>query len=237
MKKQNKQTNKNDFGQKARLIWRFLHGSRLMFFISILCAAGTALADMINPQIIRITIDNVLGDKKPDLPDFVMSLIENIGGFEHIANNLWIMALAIVVTAVFMVLFQYLFRVCNAKGAETLTKTMRDNLFIHIEHLPFSWHMKNQTGDMIQRCTSDIDTLKRFVSEQMTSIFRIAILLIMSTTFMFSMNIPLTFIALAPMPIILLYSFSFHKKIGKDFTKCDESEGKLSAMVYSPSRL
>jgi len=128
-------------------------------------------------------------------------------------------------------MFQYLFRVCNAKGAETLTKTMRDNLFVHIEHLPFSWHMKNQTGDIIQRCTSDIDTLKRFVSEQMTSIFRIAILLIMSTTFMFSMNVPLTFIALAPMPIILLYSFSFHKKIGKEFTKCDESEGKLSAMA------
>lgn len=231
MKKTKNKATKNDFGQKPRLIWRFLYGSRLMFFISILCAAGTALADMINPQIIRITIDNVLGDKEPELPDFVLSLIDSVGGLENIANNLWIMALAIVLTAVFMVIFQYLFRVCNAKGAETLTKNMRDNLFVHIEHLPFSWHMKNQTGDIIQRCTSDIDTLKRFISEQMTSIFRIVILLIMSMTFMFSMNVPLTLIALAPMPIILFYSFAFHKKIGKEFTKCDESEGKLSAMA------
>lgn len=231
MRKEKNKTNKNEFGQKAQLIWRFLYGSRLMFFISILCAAGTAMADMINPQLIRITIDNVLGDKEPQLPSFAMSLIEAVGGFDHIAKNLWIMALAIVITAIFMVIFQYLFRVCNAKGAETLTKTMRDNLFTHIEHLPFSWHMKNQTGDIIQRCTSDIDTLKRFVSEQMTSIFRIVILLIMSTTFMFSMNVSLTLIAIAPMPIILLYSFGFHKKIGKEFTKCDESEGKLSAMA------
>ncbi|MBR0443127.1 MAG: ABC transporter ATP-binding protein [Clostridia bacterium] len=224
----NNRTNK---GRRARLIWRFLKGSRLMFLISILCAAAMALADMINPQIIRITIDNILGDKEPDLPDITLSLIERVGGFDYLAEHLWMVAIAIVITAVFMVLFQYLFRVCNAKGAETLTKTMRDDLFVHIEHLPFSWHMKNQTGDIIQRCTSDIDTLKRFISEQMTSIFRIVILLIMSTTFMLSMNVSLTLIALTPMPIILLYSFSFHKKIGREFTKCDESEGKLSAMA------
>ena len=227
--KETKQTNQSK-GNLA-LIWRFLKGSRLMFLISILCAVGTALSDMINPQIIRITIDNILGGKEPDLPDAVLSLIDRLGGFSYLADHLWIVALAIVITAVFMVLFQYLFRVCNARGAETLTKTMRDSLFVHIEHLPFSWHMKNQTGDIIQRCTSDIDTLKRFISEQMTSIFRIVILLVMSTTFMFSMDVPLTLIALAPMPIILLYSFSFHKKIGREFTKCDESEGKLSAMA------
>ena len=222
---------KGNFRQKTALIWRFLKGSRLTFLVSILCAAGTAFADMINPQIIRITIDHILGDKEPKLPAFVLDIIDRLGGFAYLAEHLWMVALAIIITAVFMVLFQYLFRVCNARGAETLTKTMRDDLFIHIEHLPFSWHMKNQTGDIIQRCTSDIDTLKRFISEQMTSIFRIVILLILSTSFMLSMNVGLTLIALIPMPIILLYSFSFHKKIRKEFTVCDENEGKLSAMA------
>ena len=75
-----------NFKQKAALIWRFLKGSRLMFLISILCAAGTALADMINPQIIRITIDNILGNKEAELPDFVHSIIERLGGFGYLAS-------------------------------------------------------------------------------------------------------------------------------------------------------
>ena len=230
MEKQNEP--QGSLRQRAALIWRFLKGSRAMFLISILCAAGTALADMINPQIIRITIDHILGSEPTDdLPRFALDFIGRLGGFDYLADRLWMVALAIIITAVFMVLFQYLFRVCNAKGAETLTKTMRDDLFVHIEHLPFSWHMKNQTGDIIQRCTSDIDTLKRFISEQMTSIFRIVILLLLSTGFMLSMNVRLTLIALIPMPVILLYSFSFHKKIRKEFTVCDENEGKLSAMA------
>lgn len=229
--KEEKAKIRSDGKKKRRLIWRFLRGSRAFFVISILSAAGVALTDMINPQIIRIAIDNVLGDKEPQLPGWVLSLIESAGGFSYLAENLWIMALAIVAVAVLTVVFQYLFRVCNVRGAETLTKTMRDDLYSHIEHLPFSWHMKNQTGDIIQRCTSDIDTMKRFVSEQMTSIFRIIILLVMSVAFMLSMNPSLTLIALAPMPVIVAYSLLFHSRISSQFTKCDESEGRLSAMA------
>jgi ATP-binding cassette subfamily B protein len=91
--------------------------------------------------------------------------------------------------------------------------------------------MKNRTGDIIQRCTSDIDTTKNFLSEQLTSIFRISLLLILSITFMVSMHPALTLIALIPTPIIILYSFQFHKKVHDGFEACDENEGKLSAMA------
>ena len=74
-----------------------------------------------------------------------------------------------IVVAVFQVISQYMFRVANTKASETLVKSMRDQLFHHIERLPFSWHMGNRTGDIIQRCTSDIDTMKNFLSEQLTA--------------------------------------------------------------------
>lgn len=202
-----------------------------MFIISIIAAAVTAFAEMINPQIIRITIDNIIGNEEPDLPAFTERIIEALGGFAYLAEHLWIPAAAILIVALITVAAQYIFRVSNTKASETLVKTMRDDLYGHIEHLPFSWHMKNQTGDIIQRCTSDIDTMKRFVSEQLTSIFRIIILLILSLSFMIPMNPKLTLIALIPTPIILIYSFMFHKNIGKGFAVCDENEGKLSAMA------
>lgn len=217
--------------ENLRLLWRFLKGAKRYFLVTILAAGVTALADMIQPQIIRAAIDCALGGKEGDFPGFVMEAVEAIGGFAYLGQHLWIMALAIVVVAVFQVLSQYTFRVFNTKASETLVKSMRDQLFSHIQRLPFAWHMKNRTGDIIQRCTSDIDTTKNFLSEQLTSVFRIVILLILSIYFMGSMHAALTLIALIPMPLIIGYSIRFHKKIHDGFTDCDENEGKLSAMA------
>ena len=217
---------------KAALIWDFLRGSKRYFVVAILSAAASSLSEMINPQIIRITLDHVIGSNPTDaLSPAVLALASRFGGFAHLRENLWILALAIVCVAFFGVICQYLFRVCNTKGAETMVKSMRDRLYAHIARLPFGWHMRNRTGDIIQRCTSDIDTLKRFVSEQLTSVFRIVILLILSLVFMLGMNPLLTLIAFLPMPLIIAYSLRFHKKIGEGFLDCDENEGKLSAMA------
>ena len=213
------------------LIWRFLKGSKLMFVLSILMAVLTALTDMITPQIIRAAVDNAIGGNEPTFGPAVMKLVNAVGGFEYLGRNLWIMALAVLAVAAVKVLSQYGFLVSNTRASETLAKTMRDMLYTHIEQLPFSWHMKNHTGDIIQRCTSDIDTTRNFVAGQMTGLFRILILVVLSIVFMFSMNPLLALIALLPMPIIVLYSLAFHNKIGQGFKECDESEGRLSAMA------
>ena len=217
--------------QTISLLWRFLKGAKRYFLITILAAGITALADMLQPQIIRAAVDCALGGEEGDFPAFVMELVDRVGGFTYLGQHLWIMAVAVLMVALVQVVSQYTFRVYNTKASETLVKTMRDQLFSHIQHLPFSWHMKNRTGDIIQRCTSDIDTTKNFLSEQLTAIFRIALLLILSITFMLSMHPLLTLIALIPTPIIIVYSFHFHNQVHDGFEACDESEGKLSAMA------
>mgnify|MGYP003439952425 CR=1 FL=1 len=215
----------------VRLLWQFLKGAKRYFAVSILAAGITALADMLQPQIIRAAVDCAIGGEEGDFPAFVMDFVDSIGGFAYLGQNLWIMALAVIIVAVFQVASQYTFRVFNTKASETLVKSMRDQLFSHIQRLPFSWHMGNRTGDIIQRCTSDIDTTKNFLSEQLTSIFRILLLLVLSISFMVSMHPLLTLIALIPTPLIIIYSFRFHKKVHDGFMDCDENEGKLSAMA------
>ena len=217
--------------EKLSLLWQFLKGAKRYFLVTVLAAGVTSLADMLQPQIIRAAVDCALGGKEGDFPAFVMNAVDSIGGFSYLGQHLWIMASAILAIAVIQVISQYTFRVYNTKASETLVKSMRDQLFSHIERLPFSWHMKNRTGDIIQRCTSDIDTTKNFLSEQLTSVFKIVILLIFSIFFMVSMHGTLTLIALIPMPLIIGYSIHFHHKIHEGFTDCDENEGKLSAMA------
>lgn len=217
--------------EKLSLLWQFLKGAKRYFFVTVLAAGVTSLADMLQPQIIRAAVDCALGGKEGNFPAFVMNVVNSIGGFEYLGQHLWIMASAILVIAVIQVISQYTFRVYNTKASETLVKSMRDQLFSHIARLPFSWHMKNRTGDIIQRCTSDIDTTKNFLSEQLTSVFKIVMLLILSIFFMVSMHGTLTLIALIPMPLIIGYSIHFHHRIHEGFTDCDENEGKLSAMA------
>ena len=217
--------------EQLALLRQFLKGAKRYFAFAVLAAGITALADMLQPQIIRAAVDCALGGKEGNFPPFVMEAVDSLGGFAYLGQHLWMMAAAIVVVAVFQVASQYAFRVYNTKASETLVKSMRDQLFSHIQRLPFSWHMKNRTGDIIQRCTSDIDTMKNFLSEQLTSVLRILILLVLSVYFMASMHPMLTLVALIPMPLIIGYSLHFHKKIHEGFTQCDENEGKLSAMA------
>ena len=161
----------------------------------------------------------------------VRGILDALGGAAALRGKLWLIALAVVAVAVVKAASLYGFRVMNARGSETLVKTMRDTLYRHIARLPFQWHMQNHTGDIIQRCTSDIDTTRNFISEQMTSLIRIFIMLVLAVVFMAGMNIPLTLIAMVPLPVIVGYSIFFHRKFRKGFTDCDENEGKLSAMV------
>ena len=208
-----------------------LKGSRALFALSILSAAVTALADMAEPQIVRMAVDNALGGRHASYAAFVMELVDRLGGFAYLGDHLWIMALGIIAVALVRVVSQYTFRVSNARASETFVRTIRNSLFSHLERMPYSWHLKNHTGDTIQRSTSDVDTLRNFVSEQLTAVFRIAVLLVLSLSFMLSMNPSLTLIAFLPMPLIIIYSVIFHGKIGAGFRNCDENEGKLSAMV------
>ena len=124
--------------RKGALIWRFLQGSKGLFVVSMLLAALTALTDMITPQIIRAAVDNAIGRNEPTFGPAVMKLVNALGGFEYLGKNLWIMALAVLLVAVVKVVSQYGFMLSNTRASETLTKTMRDTLYTHIERLPFS---------------------------------------------------------------------------------------------------
>ena len=217
---------------RGKLLWRFLKGSKALFIFCMCCAALSALADMVIPQIIRVTVDNVIGGAPvKDLARPVQAMLRAIGGTEILRQMLWLTAAGVMIVALVSAAARYGFRVFNAKASETLVKTMRDTLFSHIERLPFQWHMRHHTGDIIQRCTSDIETTRRFISEQMTDLIRISILLIMGISFMLSMNVSMTLVAVIPIPIILWYSVFFHRKFRSGFQRCDESEGRLSAMA------
>ena len=219
------------FKTNRELVWHFLRGSKAYFIIAIVCISLMNLLALIVPRVISYTVDTLITGKDSDLPAFIVDAIESIGGPAYIREHLYLIAVFLMVIGALSALCNYLYRYYNNKGAETLVETMRNEIFAHIARLPFSWHTKNQTGDIIQRCTSDVDAVKNFVSGQLTEVFRVVLMVAFSLYFMFTINVKLALIAVILIPINIAYSAYGHKRMGKIFEEADVEEGKLSAVV------
>lgn len=219
------------FKTNRELVWHFLRGSKAYFIIAIVCISLMNLLALIVPRVISYTVDTLITGKESDLPAFIVDAIESIGGPAYIREHLYLIAVFLMVIGALSALCNYLYRYYNNKGAETLVETMRNEIFAHIARLPFSWHTKNQTGDIIQRCTSDVDAVKNFVSGQLTEVFRVVLMVAFSLYFMFTINVKLALIAVILIPINIAYSAYGHKRMGKIFEEADVEEGKLSAVV------
>ena len=220
-----------NYPTKTNLILHFLSGSKRYFALSMIFAGLVSLLDMVNPKIISYTVDSVIGTKPAVLPGVVERLIANVGGAGALrAHPIWIAA-AVLVIGCLAALCRYIFRTMNTRGAETFVRKMRDDLFAHIMYLPYTWHSENSTGDIIQRCTSDVNTIKRFISEQLVQLFRTVIMIVLALIFMGRIHFRVMLGSALMIPVIVIYSLIFHVKIGTAFEKVDVEEGVLSSIV------
>jgi len=209
----------------------FTHKIKRYFLFAILAAAAGALLGFINPLIVGFTVDAVIGDEAATLPGPIMRLYEALSIDGSLSRNLMICALFIVVCALTAAVFNYLSRVNMVKGSERMVYNLRTQLFAHTQRLPFEWHTKNQTGDTIQRCTSDVETFRRFVFQQLLDIMRTVILITIAMIIMFTLNPAMALVVTVFLPLIFLYTIYFYMKISKKFKAADEAEGALMAKV------
>ena len=216
---------------KIGLIVRFLHGALPWFLITVLSGAVLTLCETVMPQIVSVTVDSVIGAKPFTLPDWFMTLAGGSSALEGLRGKVGLMAGLVVLVSACSFAFRYLQRVSGARGSETYVKNMRDTLFSHIQHLPFSWHSANRTGDIIQRCTSDVDTVRNFVAGQLLEVFNVVFYIVISLLYMYTMNVRIALVATVFMPVVFLYSMFFHVKIADRFTEADEAEGVMSTVA------
>ncbi len=205
----------NRKGRKVKLILRYFHGSRRYFICAAAASLLTTALNAVTPQIFRFSIDQVLGGNK----------------YGFLRERLWILGLAVVGVAALSGLSMFVSRVCTSRAGENFAKNMRDSLFAHVQRLPMSWHDKNQTGDIIQRCTSDVEVIRNFVVTQLLEVFRTVFLIGISFAMMFGMNRKMSLVVLLFVPVVAGYSAVFYRLIARRFTKADEAEGELSTVV------
>lgn len=216
---------------KAAMIFRFLKPCLPLMLTGLFFSAMITVCQAFIPQVIRISVDGVLGSDLSKIPEWVKTFLSEETIRENPGKMLTIAALAVILLAAINIAANYYSKVFAAKGSESFVKGMRDQLYDHIQKLPYSWHVKNQTGDIIQRCTSDVDVVRNFVTNQLMEVFRIIFLIVFYMVIMFSMNVKISLIAVSFFPIVILYSGYFFSKIAQHFQEADEAEGILSSVV------
>lgn len=201
--------------RKIQLTFRFFKGAKKYFAVAVIASFITTVFNSLTPQIFRFTIDSVLdGDKYP-----------------YLSEHLWVIAGVLIGVAMLSGVSMFFSRFFTARAGENFAENMRNALYAHVQRLPSAWHDKNQTGDIIQRCTSDVEVIRNFVVTQLLEVFRTVFLIGVSFAMMWSMNRKLSGLVLLFVPVIVAYSAIFYRLIARRFTDADEAEGELSTVV------
>ncbi len=195
--------------RKITQLLQFMKGQRLTFVITLISVMVNVLFAALLPIIIRTSLDSVLGGKPIDLPAWIVQLLRGDEGMLWVKRNLWILLVVLVTLTTLQGLFIFGRGKFGAMTAEGSAKRMRDRLYNHLNHLPFDYHVKAQTGDLIQRCTSDIETVMGFIGGQFVDAFSTVFQVIIVLSIMSSMNVGYTLISIALMPIITIATVRF----------------------------
>ena len=211
----------------GRTLARLLRGSWRYFAACIASSLLFTLCELVIPQIIRVSVDSLIGEA-PVKSAAARPIVAALGGAAYLRQNLWLPAAFMAGLGLLSAIMRYCVNIYSSKAGETLVKTSRDLLYHHIQHLPWKWHMQNPTGDIIQRCTSDVDVIRQFVCNQLVEVVRTVFLIALYLCIMFTMNLRLSLISALFIPIVGLSSGVFYKKISGRFQAADEAEGDLT---------
>ena len=200
-------------------LWRLLSDFRLAYFSAVVSLGIAAISKTLTFLLLRYFIDDVLGQGL--YPTLVGSLK---GAF-------FLIALGFLGLASLEGGFTFISGRLAALTAESITRRLRNYLFDHIQRLTFAYHSQTQTGELIQRSTSDVDALRRFFADQAIGVGRIVLLFTINFVALLRLNWQLALISIIIVPFIVLISIFFFKKVTKAYEAYQEQEATLSTTL------
>ncbi|WP_428240459.1 ABC transporter ATP-binding protein [Gynuella sp.] len=213
------------------LLFNIIKRKKWHYFAAALCLAIASLFLFLVPTIGKLVIDRVISADRVVRDDLSQWLIQIAGGADYLSENLWIAGLAIVLVTLISGLFMFFKDKLAVNACESTVEQLRNRLYFHLHLLPHDFYAKADSGDILQRCTSDIDTLKEFLTMQVMNIGRAIILLLVVLPLMLLQSAWMTLLSLMLLPVVFLFAIHFFGRVKQQFLKVDEAEGELTTIV------
>ena len=198
----------------------------LVFLIVIIYTFG----NLFSPLMFSFIIDNLIEGKQITSPIFLF-LTNNLGGVEYLRNNLWLAAIVLVLVNVVVGLCIFFRGKLNSEISQQMSQDIRNDLYNNIQLWPYSTLSRSKAGDLIQRCTSDVEVVRQFFSGQLAEVVYAVSITVFANVVLFSINSSLAIYSLVTLPVLFIVSLLFFKSIQKFFTRFDETEAELTTVM------
>jgi len=218
---------------KFRVFWDLSKGHRATYLVAIVAMAIAYVLMFGVPLVAKFSIDAILTEGAPEVPAWLYSLATAIStdSGPDMLDYLLLAAVAIILLTAGTGSLLYVRGRCAAIASEGIVQTLREKVFHHLEHLPADYHDKADTGDLVQRCTSDVETFRVFVAAQVIEISRAILLLLTVLPILFALDVAMALLSLASMPVLFIFAVLFFMKVKVLFQAVDESEAELTTVL------
>jgi len=197
---------------KLLSLWKMMSGFHWHYAAAVLCLAIAAITKTFTPLLIRFFIDNYVNAKILPYP-------------------LPLIALGFVALALIEGSFSFLSGRLTSQTSEGITRRLRNYLFDHIQRLSFTYHDKTQTGELIQRCTSDVDAVRRFFADQAIGAGRVVLLFVVNFIAICQLSLKLGLVSVVAVPFVVITSAFFFKRVSKKYEAFQEQDAKLTTTL------
>ena len=215
------------------VIWSLMRGQRLRYGCALGCLVLVVMLNYGVPLVGSATIDYAVASKTvgPATPALIAGLLRLLGGADYLRAHLWLAPLAMVLLSATGGLFGYLKGWQSSLASDGIARRLKNDLYDHLNHLPARHHDRADTGDLVQRCTSDVETVRQFLAVQVMDIGNAVILALTALPLLLSLSVPMALVSFVLIGPITIYAYIYFRQVKHVFKGVEEAEGALTAVI------
>jgi ATP-binding cassette subfamily B protein len=207
-----KQPKEGSFRERIGMLWNYSKGFRGLYLVAMASQAGSSTAKAVTFFLLGFLVDQTV-----DHTTFM--------------DFLPLLAAGIIALAVVDGVFSFLSGRFAAQSSENVARRLRNTLYDHIQHLPFTYHDHMAAGELIQRSTSDVDAVRRFFADQAIGVVRIVMLFVVNLAALLLLNAKLALASVVVVPAIVVVSVYFFRRVSKVYDDYQDQDAILSTML------
>jgi ABC-type multidrug transport system fused ATPase/permease subunit len=193
-----------------------------------------AIVAGLRPLLLNITIDKYFVNASKEtnvIQDYFLNLISNILLEANATYNIKVLVAIMFIILLLEVVAQYFFVFTSSWLGQDIVKVIREKLFAHLASFKIKYYDNEPVGKLITRCVSDIENIASIFSQGLFMIISDVLKMLIVLIFMLVINWKITCIVLLIMPVILIATNIFNKKMKVAFNEVRNEVANLNTFI------
>ncbi len=217
-------------------IFEFIKKNKIYYIIAIIATAVDAYVELLIPAITGYVAEGVLSKHlgfttEYEPPKYLERYVNYFGGDAEVIDKLWVFAILIVFIGALTAIIQFIKGKSTATASENLAYSLRNEIYEKLMKVKYSYYGTINSGDIIQRCTTDITLVRMFFGGQIIEVVRVVSITVFAFIMMLSINVQLTLYSTMLLPIIFISSIYIRKTLENRQKDIEEAESSLTGSI------